>query len=134
MQWILFAILLLSMVFATESYNYLSLLNQLDMSNPMVVSEFGNLRNQKMFHLMKNVMILNQSICLTTNIRNNTLRSPGIFLKTNARAPIKFYDQIKSARIQKPWIIIDKLPAHYFPYFPIDVPIYFLEKKALGAL
>ena len=48
MQWILFAILLLSMVFATESYNYLSLLNQLDMSNPMVVSEFGNLRNQKM--------------------------------------------------------------------------------------
>ena len=140
MQWILFAILLLPMVFATESYNYLSLLNQLDMSNPMVVSEFGYLRNQKMFHLMKNVMILNQSICLTTTIRNNTLqRSPGIILKPNARATIKFYDQITSAHIQKPWIIIDKLPASYFPsdeknltnYFPIDVPLYFLENKML---
>ena len=131
MQWILFAFLHFPMVFATENYNYLSMLNKLDMSNPMVVGESEYLRNRKMFHLMKNVMMFNQSICLTTTIRNNTLRSPGIFLKTNARTPIKFYDQIKSARIQKPWIIIDKLPAHYFPYFPIDVPIYFLENKKL---
>ena len=140
MQWILFAFLHFPMVFATENYNYLSILNKLDMSNPMVVGEFGYLRNQKMFHLMKNVMILNQSICLTTTIRNYTLqRSPGICLKTNTRAPIKFYDQIKFARIQKPWIIIDKLPANYFPindkvsenYIPIDEPLYFLENKKL---
>ena len=129
MQWILFAILLLSMVFATESYNYLSLLNQLDMSNPMVVSEFGNLRNQKMFHLMKDIMMLNQSICLTTTITNNTVqRSPGIIFKTNARATSKFQDQITSGHINKPWIIIDNQPKKYSP---IDVPLYFLENEML---
>ena len=129
MKWILFAFLHFPMVFATENYNYLSMLNKLDMSNPMVVGEFGYLRSRKMFHLMKNVMMFNQSICLTTTIRNNTLqRSPGIFIKPNSRAPIKFYDQIKSAHIQKPWIIIE----NYFPYFPIDVPIYFLENKELS--
>ena len=140
MQWIPFAFLHFPMVFSTENYNYLSILNKLDMSNPMVVGEFGYLRNRKMFHLMKNVMILNQSICLTTTIRNNTpQRSPGIILKPNARATIKFYDQIRSVHIQKPWIIIDRLPASYFPsdekklahYFPIDVPLYFLENKIL---
>ena len=137
MKWIL---LLCHIAFATENGTYLSILDQLDMANPMIIGELGYLRNQKMFHLMKNVMILNQSICLTTTIRNNTLqRSPGIILKPNARATIKFYDQITSAQIQKPWIIIDKLPASYFPsdenflanYFPIDVPLYFLENKML---
>ena len=33
--------------------NYLSILDQLDMSNPMIVGEFGYLRNRKMFHLIK---------------------------------------------------------------------------------
>ena len=137
MKWLL---LLCHIVFATENGNYLSMLDQLGMSNPMIIGELGYLRNQKMFHLMKNVMMLNQSICLTTTIRNNTLqRSPGIILKPNAGVTIKFYDKITSAHIKKPWIIIDKLPTSYFPsddknsanYFPIDVPIYFLENKML---
>jgi hypothetical protein len=126
MKWLL---LLCHIVFATENGNYLSMLDQLDMSNPMIVGEFGYLRNRKMFHLMKNVMILNQSICLTTNITNKTLQiSPGIIFKTNAGTTSKFQDQITSAHIKKPWIIIDNQPKKYSP---IDVPLYFLENEML---
>ena len=66
MDWIVFAFLLIHVVFATKSFNYLSILDKLDMSNPMIVGELGYLRNQHMFHLMKNVMMFNQSICLST--------------------------------------------------------------------
>ena len=129
MKWIVFAFLLIHMVFAKEDFNYLSMLDQLDMPNPMIVGEFGYLRNRNMFHLMKNVMTLNQSICLTTTIQNNTLqRSPGIIFKTNPATTTKFHDQIKSARIQKPWIIKDKQQENYSP---IDVPIYFLKNEML---
>ena len=126
MKWLL---LLCHIVFATENGNYLSILDQLDMSNPMIIGELGYLRNRKMFHFMKNVMTLNQSICLTTTITNSTLqRSPGIIFTTNARATFKFQDQITSAHINKPWIIVDNHPKKYTP---IDVPLYFLENKML---
>ena len=124
MKWLL---LLCHIVFATENGNYLSMLDQLGMSNPMIIGELGYLRNQKMFHLMKNVMMLNQSICLTTTITNNALqRSPGIILKTNATSKIQ--DQIVSAHINKPWIIIGNQPKKYSP---IDAPLYFLENEVL---
>ena len=126
MKWLL---LLCHIVFATENGNYLSILDQLGMSNPMIIGELGYLRNRKMFHLMKNVMMLNQSICLTTTITNNTVqRSPGIIFKTNARAKSKFQDQITSGHVKKPWIIIDNQPKKYSP---INVPLYFLENKML---
>ena len=126
MKWLL---LLCHIVFATENGKYLSILDQLDMSNPMIIGELGYLRNRKMFHLMKNVMILNQSICLTTTITNSTLqRSPGIVFKTNVRATSKFQDQITSAHIKKPWIIVDNQAKKYSP---IDVPLYFLENEML---
>ena len=126
MKWLL---LLCHIVFATENGNYLSILDQLGMSNPMIIGELGYLRNRKMFHLMKNVMTLNQSICLTTTMTNNTLQiSPGIIFKTNMGAISKFQDQITSARIKKPWIIIDNQPKKYSP---IDVPLYFLENEML---
>ena len=126
MKWLL---LLCHIVFATENGNYLSILDQLDMSNPMIIGELGYLRNRKMFHLMKNVMILNQSICLTSTITNNTVqRSPGIILKTDATATSKFQDQITSVGINKPWIIIDNQPKKYSS---IDVPLYFLENEIL---
>ena len=48
--------------------------------------------------------------------------------KPNDRAASKFYDQITSARSQKPWIIIDKKQEKYSP---IDVPLYFLENEML---
>ena len=74
-------------------------------------------------------MTLNQSICLTTTITNSTLqRSPGIIFTTNARATFKFQDQITSAHINKPWIIVDNQPKKYTP---IDVPLYFLENEML---
>ena len=126
MKWLL---LLCHIVFATENGNYISILDQLDMSNPMIIGELGYLRNQKMFHLMKDVMTLNQSICLTTTITNSILqRSPGIIFKTNARATSKFQDQITSGHINKAWIIIDNQPKKYSP---IDVPLYFLENEIL---
>ena len=129
MEWILFSFLLIHMVFATESLNYLSMLNRLHMSNPIIVGELGYLRNQNMFHLMKDVMMLNQSICLTTTIQNNTLqRSPGIIFKTNLADTSMFLDQIKSTHIQKPWIIIDKQPGNHSP---INVPLYFLKNEIL---
>ena len=129
MERILFAFLLIHMVFAMESFNYLSILDRLNMSNPMIVGELEYLRNQNMFHLMKNVMTLNQSICLTTTIQNNTLqRSAGIIFKTNLAATSTFHDQIKSTHIQKPWIIIDKQPEDYSS---IDVPLYFLKNEML---
>ena len=99
------------------------------MSNPIIVGELGYLRNQNMFHLMKDVMMLNQSICLTTTIQNNTLqRSPGIIFKTNLADTSMFLDQIKSTHIQKPWIIIDKQPGNHSP---INVPLYFLKNEIL---
>ena len=126
MKWLL---LLCHIVFATENGTYLSILDQLDMSNPMIIGELGYLRNRKMFHLMKDVMMLNQSICLRTTITNNTLqRTPGIIFKTNSSATSKFQDQITSAQINKPWIIIDNQPKKYSP---IDVPLYFLENEML---
>ena len=116
MKWLL---LLCHIVFTTENGNYLSILDKLDMYNPVIIGELGYLRNRKMFHLMKNVMTLNQSICLTTTITNNTLqRSPGIIFKTNARATSKFQDQITSAHVNKPWIIIDKPSKKYSPILP----------------
>ena len=126
MKWLL---LLCHIAFATENGNYLSILDQLDMSNPIIIGEVGYLRNRKMFHLMKDVMMLNQSICLTTTISNNTVkRSPGIIFKTIASATSKFQDQITSGHINKPWIIIDNQPKKYSP---IDIPLYFLENKVL---
>ena len=126
MKWLL---LLCHIAFATENGNYLSILDQLDMSNPIIIGEVGYLRNRKMFHLMKDVMMLNQSICLTTTISNNTVkRSPGIIFKTNATTTSKFQDQITSAHINKPWIIIDNKTKEYSP---IDVPLYFLENEIL---
>ena len=63
---------------------------------------------------MKNVMTLNQSICLTTIITNNTIqRSPGIILKTNARATSKFQDQITSSHVNKPFLENEILSEHY---------------------
>ena len=78
---------------------------------------------------MKDVMMLNQSICLTTIITNNTLQgSPGIIFKTNAGATSKFQDLFTSSHINKPWIIIDNQQKKYSP---IDVPLYFLENEIL---
>ena len=126
MKWLL---LLCHIAFATENGNYLSILDQLDMSNPIIIGEVGYLRNRKMFHLMKDVMMLNQNICLTTTITNNTVqRSPGIIFKTIASATSKFQDQITPSHINKPWIIIDNKTKEYYP---IDVPLYFLENEML---
>ena len=107
-------------------YNYLPLLNQLGMSNPVIVGENRKLKNKEMFHLMKDVMKLNQNICLTTNIRNTILlKSPGIAIEP-------FNDNFKSLfvtqNIKRPWIIVTK---NLKKYSRIDEPLYFLANKTL---
>ena len=77
-------------------YNYVPLLNQLGMSNPVIMGENSKLKNKEMFHLMKDVMKLNQTICLTYNIRYiSLLNSPGIIIEPfNEKISIfsNFYD------------------------------------------
>ena len=36
--------------------HYLPLLRKLDMKNPLIIGESGDLRNQNMFYLMKDIM------------------------------------------------------------------------------
>ena len=54
---------------------FLSLLNQLNMTNPVVIGRISDLKKKEMFILMKNVMSLDQTISLTTAIKNTSRRS-----------------------------------------------------------
>ena len=78
---------------------YLSLLKIFDMRNPVIVGNNDDLKSNNMFSLMKNVMRQNQSICLMSNFRNDTIQqSPGnkglkFFLKEYSYA---FMDLLES--------------------------------------
>ena len=111
-------------------YNYLPLLNQLGMSNPVIIGENSKLKNKEMFHLMKDVMKLNQTICLTTNIRNTSLlKSPGIAIEPfNDNFKSLFDTQNMNANIKRPWIIVTK---NLEKYSRIDEPIYLLANETL---
>ena len=111
-------------------YNYVPLLNQLGMSNLVIVGEKSILKSKEMFHFMKDVMKLNQTICLTTNIRNTSLlKSPGIAIEP-------FNDDFKSlfntlnmnANIKRPWIVVTK---NLKKYSKIDEPLYLLANETL---
>ena len=52
------------------------------MANPIIVGRQEDLNTKELFNLMKDVMRLDQTISLTTVIRNGTLKnSPGIILR-----------------------------------------------------
>ena len=53
--------------------HYLPLLNELDMKNPFIIGKNEDLRNKSMFDLMKNIMKIDQTVCLTTNITDEVL-------------------------------------------------------------
>ena len=58
---------------------YVPLIHILDMKNPVIVGTTDDFKSRELFVLMKDVMRLNQTICLTTSFKNNTLPdSPGI--------------------------------------------------------
>ena len=108
---------------------YLSLLNQLNMTNPIIIGENSSLRTKEMFTLMKNVMNLNQTICLSTSFRNNGLQtSPGIVLQPTKHTSANFFGQNTFPNVKKPWILVDN---EFEKYSRIDEPIFFLENKTL---
>ena len=69
---------------------HLSLLKIFDMRNPVIVGNENDLQTHSMFSLMKNVMRQNQSICLMSTFRSDTIQqSPGnnglkSFIKANS--------------------------------------------------
>ena len=111
-------------------YNYVALLNELGMSNPVIVGEKSKLRSKEMFHLMKDVMKLNQTICLTYNIRNiSLLKSPGIMIEPfNENIKSLFDNQTMKANIKRPWIIVTRKLNRYSR---IDEPLYFVANETL---
>ena len=129
MKWTFYFILCYGTLIMAD-YNYLPLLNQLGMSNPVIVGEKSNLRNTEMFYLMKDVMKLNQTICLTYNIRNiSLLNSPGIIIEPfNDNIRSLFDNQTMKANIKRPWIIVTKKINRYSR---IDEPLYFLANETL---
>ena len=108
---------------------YTLLLNKLDMTNPVIIGKINDLRTKEMFTLMKNVMKLNQTICLSKSIRNNSLQtSPGIVIQPTEQIFAQFFYQNTHANIKKPWILVGK---KLEKYSRIDQLIFFLENKTL---
>ena len=86
---------------------YVSLLNLLDMKNPVIVGTTDDFKDRELFVLMKDVMKLNQTIGLTKNVNNTTFQhSPGMIFRSHEIKIAGLYGKNFSAIIQKPWIII----------------------------
>ena len=108
---------------------FLSLLNTLDMTNPIIIGKINDLRTKEMFNLMKKVMSLNQTICFSTSISNNSLQtSSGIVIQPTKPISSQFFEKNTYSNIQKPWILVVK---ELEKYSRIDEPILFLKNKTL---
>ena len=128
MKWIIYLALVFMNLFEIHC-EYTLLLNKLDMTNPVIIGKINDLRTKEMFTLMKNVMKLNQTICLSKSIRNNSLQtSPGIVIQPTEQIFAQFFYQNTHANIKKPWILVGK---KLEKYSRIDQLIFFLENKTL---
>ena len=95
------------------------------MKNPVIVGTKNDFNSNKMFDLMKNIMHKNQSICLTTDIKNGTIQqSPGIILTENESTIL----QALKVNIRKPWIILGR---KLKKYSQINEPLYVLDDKMI---
>ena len=93
------------------------------MKNPVIIGDMNEVKTKNMFDLTKDVMKQNQSICVTTNIRNVSMQhSPGIILNKEIS---KILLQT-NGNLRKSWIVIGKMPEMYSQ---IDKPLYFLENN-----
>ena len=100
---------------------FLSILQELDMRNPIIVGDNKALKMDKMAHLMKKIMKQNQSVWITSNLNNGSMQeSPGIILRQNV--PDTFYEI--PMNLHKPWVIIGKVIERYSQ---INQPLYFFE-------
>ena len=103
----------------------MSILQELDMKNPVIVGDIKELKVDKMFHLMKTVMEQNKSILITSNIKNGSIQeSPGIIMKQNV--PDNIYELPMD--LYKPWVILGKQIERYSK---LNHPLYFLENGTL---
>ena len=108
---------------------FFSLLYELNMTNPIIIGRQSDLKTKELFNLMKDVMSIDQTISLTTTIRNSSLqKSPGIMLRPDKFGIANFYSQDVNANIQKPWIIVGKQTQKYSR---IDEPLYVLDNGTL---
>ena len=108
---------------------FLSLLKTLNMTNPVIIGKINDLRTKEMFNLMKKVMSLNQTICFSTSISNDSLQtSSGIVIQPAKHISSQFFGQNSYSNIQKPWILVVK---ELEKYSRIDEPIFFLKNKTL---
>ena len=116
---------LVSLIIIQVNCQFLSILQELDMRNPIIVGDVKELKMDKMFHLMKSIMEKNQNVRITSNIKNRSIReSPGIILSQNV--PDEFYDI--PMNLHKPWVIIGKQDDIYSQ---INQPLYFLENRTV---
>ena len=73
---------------------FLSLLYYLKMNNPVIVGKISDLKNKDMIQLFKDVNGLDQSICMITMLKNDSLqRSSGIIVHPDTLTLDKFYVQ-----------------------------------------
>ena len=104
---------------------FLSIVQELDMKNPVIVGDMKALKINKMFYVMKSIMKQNQSVLITASIKNGSIqKSPGIILKQNL--PDTFYEI--PMNLHKPWVIVGKQIERYSQ---INQPLYFLENGTL---
>ena len=104
---------------------FLSLLQELEMKNPVIIGNISVLKTRNMFDMMKYIMKQNQSIHLTTNIRNGSIQySAGIVLDPNVSKMLLLMNK----HLRKPWIIGGEFSEMFTQ---IDTPLYFLENGKL---
>ena len=104
---------------------FLSILKELEMKNPVIVGDIKDLKMDEMFHLIKHIMKQNQSVLITSNIKNGSIQeSTGIILRQNV--PDNFYEL--PMNLYKPWVIIGKKIKRHSQ---INQPLYFLENGTL---
>ena len=89
--WVLFCVIA---CIAEVSSIFLSLLYHLKMNNPVIVGKINDLKNKDMIQLFKDVNGLDQSICMITVLKNDSLqRSSGIIVHPDNLTLDKFYVQ-----------------------------------------
>ena len=110
---------------AQVNCQFLSLLQGLDMKNPVIIGNKSLLKTKNMFNLMKSIMTQNQSTCISSNLKNEHVhQSAGIILDQSLSANLLQ----NNANFKKPWIIFGKVDEIYSP---INTPLYSFENETL---
>lgn len=86
------------------------------MVNPVIIGKNESLRSREMFQFMKDMMNLNQSVCMTTKIINDSfVKSSGVWIEPDNDYMYKYM------KVKKPWILVGK---EIYGYSRVDEPLY----------